>query len=78
MSKCVACGHSVVAWCPDDSDSDDDLVCYDCGLHADSQVAKIIKRLRRALDDIKVQGWERGQMWAHDMALKALQGDDDV
>lgn len=35
------------------------------------------RRLRRALDTIKVRGWETGDMWAHDMALAALQEKDD-
>lgn len=50
MSNCVACGHGVVAWHPDDSESDDDLICYSCGLHANSpasaQIVALTERLR--------------------------------
>ena len=52
MSNCAACGHSVVAWCPETSKRDDDVVCYNCGLHADSEAAKRIRKLESALFDI--------------------------
>jgi regulator of replication initiation timing len=35
------------------------------------------KRLRRALDNIKVRGYELSQREIHDMALAALKGQDD-
>lgn len=34
-----------------------------------------IKRLRRALDNIKVRAYELGQIELHDQALRALRGD---
>lgn len=49
MSNCVACGHAVVAWHPDDSDGDNDLVCYSCGLHANSVAAARITTLQDRL-----------------------------
>jgi hypothetical protein len=42
---CVGCGHEVVAWDPHDSATTDDLICYYCGLHADSKAADRIREL---------------------------------
>jgi hypothetical protein len=39
--------------------------------------AKEIKRLRRALDNIKVRAYELGQRELHDQALAALESDSD-
>ncbi|WP_300498011.1 hypothetical protein [Marinobacter sp.] len=49
MANCVACGHFVVAWHPVDSDSEDDLICYNCGLHANSDAAARITALQERL-----------------------------
>ena len=48
--ECVACGHEVVAWCPHESISDDDLICYNCGLHADSEAAHKVEHLQTERD----------------------------
>lgn len=45
-APCVVCDHTVVAWCPEDSCSQDDLVCYSCGTHANSEAAKRIAGLK--------------------------------
>lgn len=54
-SDCLACGHSVVAWCPDDSSNKDDLVCYNCGLHANSEAAQKIAALQADLKSAQKQ-----------------------
>lgn len=53
MAGCIACGHEVVAWCPIQSESDSDRVCYNCGLHADSEAAKTIASLRDRLNEFE-------------------------
>ena len=78
MANCVACGHAVVAWHPDDSDSDDDVVCYSCGLHANSDAAARIIALKerlRAFEDVGrrlLEGHEQSSVdWK---AFRELQG----
>lgn len=84
MSNCVACGHAVVAWHPDDSESEDDVVCYSCGLHADSVAAARITALAeriRAFEDVGrrlIEGHEQSSVdWKAFRELQALLSDAD-
>lgn len=78
MSDCVACGHGVVAWHPNDSEGDDDMICYSCGLHANSEAAArisaLVERLR-AFEEVGqrlLDGHEQSSVdWA---AFRELQG----
>lgn len=54
MNNCAACGHSVVGWCPDESRNQEDLVCYNCGLHVDSKATRRILELEEAVRDLLV------------------------
>lgn len=64
MSNCLACGHSVVAWCPEKSLNRRDLVCYNCGLHADSEATKRIRELEVALREMLEAEWMISAGWA--------------
>lgn len=58
MSECKACGHSVVAWCPHDSRTEDDLICYNCGLNENSAAAERIAQLQQENEALKAErGW---------------------
>ena len=70
--------------CPVCTDELDDGYCHTCehDLYDEpewflNKAASEIKRLRRALDDIKVRSYELGQREIHDMALAALETDDE-
>lgn len=78
MANCVACEHFVVAWHPVDSDNEDDLICYNCGLHANSDAAARITALQdrlRAFEDVGrrlLEGHEQSSVdWK---AFRELQG----
>jgi transcription elongation factor Elf1 len=51
--RCPACNHNVVSWCPDDSQFDGDLVCYNCGLHKISTAWKKIEYLQARVAELK-------------------------
>lgn len=50
---CVVCGHSVVAWDPEESTDRDDLVCYSCGVHKDSEAWRKVEELRAVVEALK-------------------------
>ena len=53
--RCPACNHNVVSWCPDDSQFDGDLVCYNCGLHKISTAWKKIEFLQGRVAQLEAE-----------------------